>query len=88
MAALVENLTADAVTVTLVNTSQVAARRVTVQGGAYAEHQFGSVTIDGQPVAIENDAFDVELAPGCGAKLVIETQRYANTPTLAFPWRR
>ena len=88
VAALVEKMTADAVTVTLVNTSQVSSRRVTVQGGAYAEHQIGDITLDGGTVAVEDDAFEVNIAPGCGARLVIETKRYANTPTLAFPWRR
>ena len=80
VAALVEYLSADSATVVLVNTNQVAARRVTVQGGAYAEHRIGAVKVDGQSVAIEDDAFDVELAPGCGVRLVIETDRYANPP--------
>ena len=88
VAALVENLTADTVTVTLINTGQVASRRITVQGGAYAEHRFKSVAANGQKVEIDNDAFEVNIGPGCGARLEIKTDRYANTPTLAFPWRR
>ncbi|MDE0078866.1 MAG: hypothetical protein OXO50_15205 [Caldilineaceae bacterium] len=88
VAALVESLTDNAVTVTLVNTSHVSSRRVTVQGGAYAEHQLGSVTLDGEKVEVGDDSFEVNIAPGCGAKLEIVTDRYANTPTLAFPWRR
>ena len=88
VAALVEELSADSVTVVLVNTNQVASRRVTVQGGAYAEHKFGAVVVDGQTVEVEDDAFEVEIEPGCGARLAIGTVRYANSPTLAFPWRR
>ena len=88
VAALVESLTDNAATVTLVNTSHVSSRRVTVQGGAYAEHQLGSVTIGGKMVKVEDDSFEVNIAPGCGARLEISTDRYANTPTLAFPWRR
>lgn len=88
VAALVESLTDNAATVTLVNTSHVSSRRVTVQGGAYAEHQLGSVTLDGKKVEVEDDSFEVNIAPGCGARLEIATDRYANTPTLAFPWRR
>jgi len=88
VAALVESLTGEAVTVTLVNTSQVSSRRVTVQGGAYAEHQFGSVRLNGETVDVEDSSFEVTIAPGCGARLEISTGRYANTPTLAFPWRR
>ena len=88
VAALVERLSADAVTVTLVNTGQVSSRRVTVQGGAYAEHEFGSVTLNGETVDVGDNTFEVNIAPGCGARLEIATNRYANTPTLAFPWRR
>ena len=88
VAALVEDLSAASVTVLLVNTNQVAARTVTVQGGAYAEHQFGAVEVDGQSIAVADDAFEVEIGPGCGARLLIGTDRYANSPTLAFPWKR
>ena len=88
VAALVESLTDSTVTVTLVNTSHVSSRRVTVQGGAYAEHQLGSVTLDGVKVEVGDDSFEVNIAPGCGARLEVDTDRYANTPTLAFPWRR
>ena len=38
MAALVEKLTADQATVTLVNVNPVDARTVIVQAGAYGEH--------------------------------------------------
>ena len=88
VAALVERLTAEAVTVTLVNTGQVSSRRVTDQGGAYAEHEFGSVTLNGESVEVKDSTFEVNIAPGCGARLEVTTNRYANTPTLAFPWRR
>ena len=88
LAALVENLSADSVTVVLVNTNQVAARTLTVQGGAYAEHQFRAVEVDGRTVDVGGSAFTVEIGPGCGARLRIGTDRYANSPTLAFPWRR
>src|SRR6185295_9758745 len=39
VAALVEKLTADSATLTLVNVSQLEPRAVIVQGGAYGEHQ-------------------------------------------------
>ncbi len=88
VAALVQKLTADSVTLTLVNTSQTSGRRVTVQAGAYAEHKFGAIASNDQTVDISSDTFDVNLAPGAGAQLHITTDRYTNTPTLAFPWRR
>jgi hypothetical protein len=50
VAALVEKLGEDETVVTLVNTNQVSSRTVTVQGGAYAEHQILSAAIgDGGP---------------------------------------
>ncbi len=88
VAALVQKLTDDSVTLTLVNTSQTSGRRVTVQAGAYAEHQFGTVASNDQTFDISCDTFDVNLAPGAGARLHITTDRYTNTPTLALPWRR
>jgi hypothetical protein len=88
VAALVERMTADEVTVRLVNLDPVDARTVIVQGGAYAEHQITSIRAEGtdQPVAVDHTHFAVKLAPGAGTRLTIGMQRYANQPTLAFPW--
>lgn len=88
VAALVDSLTADGVSVTLVNTSQLEARRVVVQAGAYAEHRFGAVTLNGERVQVDDTHFAVDLAPGSGARLEIETARYVHPPTFAFPWER
>ena len=86
--ALVESMSADDMTLTLVNTDQVAARTVVVQGGAYAEHQFLAVTQDGATLALNSDSFTVRLGPGCGSRLQIRMARYANRPNCAFPWDR
>jgi hypothetical protein len=86
VAALVERITEDEVTVTLVNVSQTDDRAVVVQGGAYAEHQIASVTAEGQTVAIDHPHVAVTLAPGAGARLRVTLRRYANQPTFAFPW--
>ena len=48
VAALVERMTEDEVTVTLVNLDPVEARTVIVQGGAYAEHQIERVRREGE----------------------------------------
>ena len=87
--ALVESMDADGVTLTLVNTDQVAGRVVVVQGGAYAEHQFSSLAVEGgETVALDCDSFTVRLGPGCGSRLRIGMARYANRPSCAFPWDR
>ncbi|MBM3784089.1 MAG: hypothetical protein FJW30_06990 [Acidobacteria bacterium] len=80
VAALVEKLTADSVTFTLVNLSQARTRRVTVQAGAYGEHEFVE--------PFSGPTIDVEIAPGAGQSLTLQMKRYANQPKAAFPWQR
>lgn len=88
VAALVEKLTADGAIVTLVNVSQLNARTVVVQAGGYGEHEFLTVQTGDRKIPIKGVSFAVRLAPGAGARLTIQMRRYANQPTLAFPWDR
>ncbi|MFV2066186.1 MAG: hypothetical protein ACC645_04345 [Pirellulales bacterium] len=88
VAALVQKMTADSVTLTLVNINQVEPRTLIVQTGAYGEHQCLSVTLRGTTVPIDRPYFKVKLDPGSGGELTIQTDRYANPPTLVFPWDR
>lgn len=86
VAALVEKLAGDSVTLTLVNTSPLHSRDLIVQAGAYGEHRFQSVTLNGKTIPIEGPSVRLRLQPGCGSRLVFSMQRYANQPTLAMPW--
>ena len=86
--ALVEKLAADSVTVTLVNVNPIEARDVIVQAGGYAEHRFTEGRVNGSAYPVNGTAMTVTLQPGCGARLEIGMQRYANRPTLRFPWQR
>jgi hypothetical protein len=88
VAALVEQITADAVTLTLVNINPVQGRTVTIQMGAYGEHTATTVTAGAQSARVDASSFDVRLAPGAGETLTIGLRRYVNQPTLAFPWDR
>jgi hypothetical protein len=88
VAALVDHLTDTQTGITLINLNPVAGHSVIVQGGAYAEHQFADVTIDGHKRAVDAPSFTVQLAPGSGAHLVLTTHRYANPPSLKFPWEQ
>jgi hypothetical protein len=88
VAALVDRLTDTQTGITLINLSPVAGHSVIVQGGAYAEHQFADLTIDGHKRAVDAPSFTVELSPGSGAHLVLTTHRYANPPSLKFPWEQ
>lgn len=73
VAALVEKIRPEEIVLTLVNTNQVEGRAVIVQMGAYGEH---------------GAHLQVKLGPGAGDTLTIARKRYANRPSLAFPWDR
>ncbi|WP_292153896.1 hypothetical protein [Brevundimonas sp.] len=88
VAALIDDMTADETAVTLVNLSPTQNRTVLVQGGGYGEHRIRTVSIDGKSEPVDAATFTVRLAPGSGARLVLAMDRYANTPTLKFPWDR
>ena len=88
VAALIERMTDEEVVVTLVNTNQLDSRTVAVQAGAYAEHQFVSATSHNKNTKIDDSHFSVTLAPGSGSKLTLKMKRYANQPTMTFPWDR
>jgi hypothetical protein len=88
VAALVTALSDTGTSLTLVNVDPVDPRTVTVQAGGYGEHQFTSVAVDGKAQPVDASSFTITLAPGAGAKIELGMKRYANRPTLAFPWER
>ncbi len=78
VAALVEKISGDSVTVSLVNLNAVESRDVILQAGAYAEHQF---------TAPHNARWiTVRLEPGSGDRLILGMKRYAHQPTARQPW--
>ncbi|MCZ6636394.1 MAG: hypothetical protein O7G87_23590, partial [bacterium] len=86
--ALVEALTDNTCTLTLTNLSPTQDRPLLIQSGAYAEHQITSVEHNGQTHPVGDSQLPLTLAPGCGAQLTLNMNRYVNTPTFAFPWDR
>ena len=88
VASLIDELTEDRVSITLLNVNQLEPRQIVVQAGAYAEHQFTAVTIGDQALSIDQPHFTVKLAPGAGTRLNISMKRYVNKPTMAFPWNQ
>jgi hypothetical protein len=88
VAALVSQLTDTEATVTLVNLSKTETRTLVVQGGAYGEHQFESVTTGGKTTRIDSPLLTVRLSPGAGEQLALRMNRYANPPTVLHPWHR
>jgi hypothetical protein len=86
--ALVERMSADSATVTLVNTNPVEPRIVIVQGGAYGEHQLESAKTGSTETQIGASFITVRLEPGAGSTIDFRMARYKNPPTVAFPWDR
>ncbi|UKM66499.1 hypothetical protein GSB9_03089 [Flavobacteriaceae bacterium GSB9] len=88
VAALIDEISAGHVAVNLVNINQLESREVVLQVGSYAEHQCSHIEIGRRKVQINNSSFWVKLLPGAGTRITIFTKRYANRPTLSFPWDR
>ena len=86
--ALVEKMSADSATLTLVNTNPVEPRIVIVQGGAYGEHQLESAKTGSSETQIGAPFITVRLEPGAGSSIDFRMARYKNPPTVAFPWDR
>jgi hypothetical protein len=86
VAVLVDSWADDGLTATVVNISPSEPRSVIVQGGAYGEHQIISVSDGKTTTQVNAPHFPLRLEPGAGAKLTIRMKRFANDPTLAFPW--
>jgi hypothetical protein len=53
---------------------------------AYGEHDVVEVEVGGRKAKVGGAHFRVRLAAGAGARLTLRMRRYANQPTLAFPW--
>jgi hypothetical protein len=85
--ALVHSLGDRSTEVSLINLGSQP-RTVIVQGGAFGEHRIDSVATGGMTRTAGGRDITVRLAPGCGARLTLAMTRYANRPTLAFPWDR
>lgn len=88
VAALVEAMTDQTVTVSVVNLNPAERRSLVIQGGGYAEHQLVAVNVNGTRTPIDSSSFNVILEPGSGTTLEIEMNRYVNQPTMDFPWFR
>ena len=88
VAALIDEMSDEHISVTLVNVNQLQTRRVVVQAGGYAEHQFTAVQVGGKAGPLDSPNVTVELGPGAGEKLSFTMKRFVNQPTMKFPWHR
>ena len=86
VAALVERVDADGITLTLVNTNPIEARNVTVQAGAFGEHEFTSAALrGGEEKPIGRNTMTVSLGPWASATMDIVMKRFVNRPSYEFP---
>lgn len=83
VAALVDRVTPDGVSVQLVNLHPTESRDVIVQAGAFGEHRFTSVRQRQQLTEVSGKTFQVHLRPGACGRLEISMARYAQRPSYA-----
>lgn len=102
VAALVEALEADSVTLRLVNLSSEPAGELVVQAGAFSEHSIESVLVRnddtddtddtntaadaGEPIPVGGPWFRVRLEGSGSLRLRLAVRRFAYRPSYAFPW--
>ncbi|SEW31170.1 hypothetical protein [Natrinema salifodinae] len=85
VAALVEDVTREGVSLTLVNGGG-ADRDLIIQAGAYGEHEFAVVEAGDDRGRPETNAIRVSLPSGSRVSLAASLDRFANDPSYAFPW--
>jgi hypothetical protein len=89
VAALVDGLDAESVTVELVNASAFQARSLIVQAGAFGEHSFTEALELNQEgavsVAVDGTHLRVALPPSHAIKLRLGMRRYVNQPGYGQP---
>jgi len=92
VSALVEQLSHDSVTLTLVNVDEFDEKTVVIQAGGFGEHRFTKAEArdaDGkllQSVPLADKWLSVRLGPSAGARFVLSMDRYVNKPSYDTPW--
>ncbi|NND34406.1 MAG: hypothetical protein HKN76_17610 [Saprospiraceae bacterium] len=90
VAALVDRITTESVTLKLVNLHPTEERVMIIQGGMFGEHQIKRVrqVIDYpyQFYTIDKQFFQVKLGPGAVGQLELDLDRFVNLPSYKFPW--
>ncbi len=88
VAALVERVTSESVSVQLVNLHSSQAREVVLQAGTFGEHQFTDVRSAAQTATANGKLLRVRLKPGAVGRLELGMKRFVNQPTYATPWQK
>jgi hypothetical protein len=91
VAALVDQISADKVSLSLVNTSD-AMRTVVIQAGSFREHRFDRAMLVGEAgedlatVGVDSEWVEIWLDPQAVARLRFDVSRFANDPSYETPW--
>ena len=84
VAALVETISCDGIELTLVNTG-ARDREMVVQAGAYGEHQFTAVEMNGETNTIDTKTLDVSIPAGTMLSFEAGMERFVHDPTYETP---
>jgi hypothetical protein len=95
VAALVSEISAEVLTVELVNLSLTESKNLIVQAGAFGEHRFENASYmrtegeesSQESVSVNRQYFILELPPSTSIQLDLDYQRFVNQPAYAFPWQ-
>ena len=91
VAALVDQISANRVSLSLVNTSD-AMRTAVIQAGSFREHRFERGTLVGEAgeelatVEVDSEWVEVWLDPRAVARLQFDVSRFANDPSYETRW--
>ena len=86
VAALVDRVTADGVSVQLVNLHPTEAREVILQAGAFGEHRFTTIRQPHDSTDVNGKTRSRPPASRARGRLEIGMSRYAHRPSYARPW--
>jgi len=88
VAALVEEVSRDSVSLILVNTDVVDSRTVLIQSGTFGEHEFTTARVEGAEgdcQQIDGRYIAVRLGPSAQARLDLGLKRHVHRPSYEFP---
>jgi len=89
-AALVDRVSGDGASLTLVNTDPVESRAVLLQAGSFGEHEFTEARLEnqegqGQRIEVNGKHLQVHLGPAAQARLHLGLKRFAHQPSYEMP---
>ncbi|MDR1947979.1 MAG: hypothetical protein LBQ38_01165 [Spirochaetaceae bacterium] len=85
-AALVSAINTEGITLTVINTSPAVSHTLIIQGGAFGEHRFVSVSAGSETTAIDANLFELEVPAASEITMEIKMDRYSLRPAYQWPF--